>query len=167
MRNEHRDAPWFVTPPQMSTTTAEVTNKPPPFASFSAPLPSPALAIPHQEEPMADTLPFMAEEEDSATLESASASQEWVFTPEDIKEDTEWKAHRVTRWELSKDKMKEYMLFAPSDTHQYDYAGNARSGIMTRYRKDDSKTCSLSQAVSQDLAPPAPTPALEPGKSLP
>ena len=38
--------------------------------------------------------------------------------------------------------------------------------LYARYRKDDSKTPSLSQtAVSQDLAQPAPTPALEPGES--
>ena len=60
------------------------------------------------------------------------------------------------------------MVFAPSDTHQYDYAGSACSGIMTRYRKDDSKTHSLSQTIAvQDVAPPVPNPALKPGESPP
>ena len=81
MHSEHRDAPWFVTPPQTpaiaspaAITTAGTTNKLPPFTSFSVPLPPPALAVSHQEEPVADTLPCMPEEEDSAVPESTSAS---------------------------------------------------------------------------------------------
>ena len=121
MRGEHRDAPWFVTPAQtpatesaVTVTTTETTNEPPPFASFTVPLPPPAPAIPHQEESVSDTLPFVSKEEDSAAPELTSASKEWVFTPEDVKEDIEWDAQRATRWELSKDKMKEYMVFASS-----------------------------------------------------
>ena len=64
--------------------------------------------------------------------------------------------------------MKQRMVFAPSDTRQYDYAGHAHSGIMSRYQKDDSKTRLLSQTMAaQDLTPPVPNPALEPGESPP
>ena len=64
--------------------------------------------------------------------------------------------------------MKQVMVFPPSDTCQYDYAGHAHSGITSRYCKDDSQTCSLSQALPvQDVTPPAPNPALEPGESPP
>ena len=39
---------------------------------------------------------------------------------------------------------------------------------MTRYRKDDSKTRSLSQTIAvQDVTPPTANPALEPGDSPP
>ena len=85
-----------------------------------------------------------------------------MFTPQDCQEDAAWEAQCEACPELSKDEMKQFMVLAPSDTHQYDYAGSVHSGIMTRYRKDDSKTCSLSQSMAmQDVAPPAPTPALE------
>ena len=64
--------------------------------------------------------------------------------------------------------MKQSMVFAPSDMRQYDYASSADSGIMTRYRKDDSKTKSLSQTIAvQDVTPPAPNPAPESGESPP
>ena len=108
----------------------------------------------------------MQEEDDVVILEQTGSSEEWVFTPQDHQEDAAWEAQREAHPELSKDEMKQFMVFAPSDTCQYDYAGSAHSGIMNRYRKDDSKTCSLSQTMAvQDVVPPAPTPALESGES--
>ena len=110
----------------------------------------------------------MQEEDDVTTPEQTGSSEEWVFTPQDHQEDAAWEAQCASCPELSKDEMKQSVVFAPSDTRQYDYASSAHSGIMTRYRKDDSKTRSLSQTIAvQDVAPPAPNPALEPGESPP
>ena len=173
MWGEHKDAPWFIasapTPATQSpadvTTTAD-TTKPPPFSTFTAPLPP--VPTSRQEAAAEDTLPYVPEEDNVVIPEQTGSSEEWVFTPQDLQEDAAWEAQCVTHPELSKDEMKQFMVFAPSDTHQYDYAGNARSGIMTRYRKHNSKTHSLSQTMAvQDVAPPAPNPALEPGESPP
>ena len=129
------------------------------------PLP-PEPAPSHPETAVEDTLPYMQEEDDVTIIEPTGSSEEWVFTPQDHREDAAWEAQCEACPELSKDEMKQFMVFGPSDTHQYDYAGSAHIGIMTWYRKDDSKTCSLSQTMAvQDIAPPAPAPALKSSKS--
>ena len=79
----------------------------------------------------------MQEEDDVITPEQTGSSEEWVFTPQDPQEDAAWEAQCASRPELSKDEMKQSMVFAPSDTRQYDYTGSAHSSIMTRYRKGD------------------------------
>ena len=169
---EHRDTPWFIASVPATPSLAEVTvpadtTQPPPFSTFTAPLP-PVPTSSRTETAVEDTLPYVQEEDDVITPEQTSSSEEWVFTPQDHQEDAAWEAQCASRPKLSKDEMKQSMVFAPSDTCQYDYAGSAHSGIMTRYRKDDSKTRSLSQTIAvQDVAPPTPNPALEPGESPP
>ena len=103
-----------------------------------APIP-PVPTSSHQEAAAEDTLPYVQEEDDVIVPEQTTSTEEWVFTPQDHQEDATWKAQCAMRPELSNDEMKQFMVFAPSDMCQYDYAGNAHSGIMTRYRKDDSK----------------------------
>ena len=172
MQGGHRDAPWFVTsvpatPSPADATVPPDTTQPHPFSTFTAPLPLVPTSS-HTEAAAEDTLPYVQEEDDVVTPEQTASSEEWVFTPQDRQEDTDWEAQCASRPKLSKDEMKQSMVFAPSDTRQYDYACNARSGIMTRYRKDDSKTRSLSQTIAvQDVIPPVPNPALEPGESPP
>ena len=58
----------------------------------------------------------MQEEDDVITPEQTSSSEEWVFTPQDYQEDAAWEAQCASRPELSKDEMKQSMVFAPSDT---------------------------------------------------
>ena len=146
MWGEHRDTPWFVASVPATPSLAEVTvpvdtTQPPPFSTFTAPLP----LVPTSsctETAAEDTLPYVQEEDDVITLEQTGSSEEWVFTHQDHQEDAAWEAQCASHPELSKDEMKQSMVLAPSDTHQYDYAGTAHSSIMTRYRKDDSKTLS-------------------------
>ena len=171
MWGELRDVPWFValipaTPSLAEVTVPTDTTQLPLFSTFTAPLP----LVPTSsctETAVEDTLPYV-QEDNVITPELTGSSEEWVFTPKDCQEDAAWEAQCASRPELSKDEMKQSMVFASSDTRQYDYAGSAHSGIMTRYRKDDSKTRSLFQTIAvQDVAPPTPNPALKPGESQP
>ena len=78
-----------------------------------------------QEVVAEDTLPYVQEEDDVVIPEQTRSLEGWVFTPQDLQEDAAWEAQCATHSELSKDEMKQFMVFAPSDTRQYDYAGNA------------------------------------------
>ena len=131
MWGEYRDTLWFVAPapatPSLAKVTAPVeTTQPPPFSTFTAPLP-PVPTSSHTETAVEDTLPFVQEEDDVITPEQTSPSEEWVFTPQDCQEDAAWEAQCALHPELSKDEMKQYMVFAPCNTCQYDYAGSARN----------------------------------------
>ena len=75
MRGEHQKALWFVvpTPPvQASTvaTTMAVTSEPAPFSTFTSPAPSAPTSV------IEDTLPFVAEEEDTIVSEQPESSEE-------------------------------------------------------------------------------------------
>ena len=172
MSSKHKQVPWYgaseklqaqltmeaMTAPSASdvaVTQQEIplpsAPTPEPFSSFTAPLPMPEPIKP--EPPLEESLTYEVEppedidpssgdlspEAEQALLDpapSAAADQPRPPTPSD-------------------EETKEASMFAPSDSRQYDYSFNRRSGIISRFSKGPDPADTLAAAmVKQDLPPP-------------
>ena len=128
----------ILTEPASATTDPISTLEP-----FAAPLPLPMPEPVKEEPPLEDTLVYEEDVDPSSSDASPEMEQSLLDPP------PEEEIEKPKPSTPSEEDIKEAALFSPSDLHQYDYAINHRSGIISRFPKGPDPTKPLAASIVQ------------------
>ena len=133
----------FSIPTEPASATTDPISTPEPFASFTAPLPLPMPEPVKEEPPLEDTLVYEEDVNPSSSDLSPKMEQSLLDPP------PEEEIEKPKPSTPSEEDIKEAAMFSPSDLHQYDYAINCQSGIISRFPKGPDPTKPLATSIIQ------------------